>query len=111
MKIMTVYYLVLLMLLNWVIYSFFTEYRKAEGTGFERLLNAARGSATMLWSKFCIFVGSLASVAMGAADAFDMPEVKSQIQAYLTPEHTALLLIAVSVVTQWARARTLSDHK
>lgn len=108
---MTVYYLVLLMLLNWVIYSFFHEYSKADGTGFERLVNAARGSATMLWSKFCIFVGSLASVAMGAADAFNMPEVKQQIQAYLTPEHTALLLIGVAVMTQWARSRTLSDDK
>jgi hypothetical protein len=109
MKIMTIYYLVLLAVLNWVVYSFITEYKKAEGSGFERLINAARGSATVLWSKFVIAVGAVASVLMGAADALNMPEVKTSIQIYLTPEHTALLLIGVAVVTQWARGRTLSD--
>jgi hypothetical protein len=106
---MTLYYLVLLAILNWVVYSFAVEYRRSEATGFQRVLDAAKGSATILWSKFVVLVGALSSILMGAADTLNMPEIKMTIEKYLTPEHMALVLVGVAVITQWARQRTLED--
>lgn len=107
MSYMTIYYLILLAIMNWVVYSLVTEFRRAEGTLFERLIKAAMGSATILWSRFVVFVSAAASVLVGAADAMNLPEVKQTIQTYLTPEHTALLLICIAVLTEMFRKRTL----
>ncbi len=48
-----------LAILAFVVYvavTFYLDFRKVPGTTTERLLIAARDSATVLWAKFCILV-------------------------------------------------------
>jgi hypothetical protein len=75
--------------------------------GWRRWLNAAQGSATILWAKFCIFVGALAGLLSQAADYLGDPSVSQAIQSRSSRNMWRSSLIFVSVVSIWARKRTL----
>ncbi len=89
---------------GWTLYS---QYRASTATGWRRYLDAAEGSATILWQKFVIAVTALAGVLSQAADYFNDPSISSAIQSVLKPQYVAAFTIAVALVTIWARKRTL----
>jgi hypothetical protein len=83
------------------------QYVSATGTIWQRLLQAAQGSATILWAKFTILVAALAGWLGEGATYLGDPSIASAIQAALKPEYVAIFTIFVMVVTVWARKRTL----
>ena len=89
---------------GWTVY---TEYRASTNTGWKRWLDAAEGSATILWAKFVMAVGALAGGLSQFADYLGEPSISSAIQSVLKPQYVAAFVIFVAVVTVWARKRTL----
>ncbi len=88
--------------------TFYIEYVKSTAvTTWAKFLDATKGSATILWSRFVIVIGSVAGFAGQAADALGEPSVSSAIQAALKPEYVAAFLVIVSLITIFARKRTL----
>jgi hypothetical protein len=89
---------------GWTIY---TEYSASKETGFHRWIDAAEGSATILWSKFVMIVTALAGLLAEGADYFNAPGVGDAIKAVMKPEYVMAGMILISLVTVWARKRTL----
>jgi hypothetical protein len=84
------------------------QYRKATGSTWERLLSAGKESATILWGKFCILLSGLIASLDSLADLLNMPELKTYIEMALgNPKAVAGVMLALSVVTIYARKRTL----
>jgi len=91
----------------YIVTVFVMEYREARGSVWERLLEAARDSATILWQKFVIIVAAGGASLGQFTDLIDQPELKSGIQAAMKPEYVAAFTIAVALISWWARKRTL----
>ncbi len=86
----------------------YLEYRKTSGSTWDRLLDTARNSATILWSKFCILLAGIVGSLDSIADLAGMPELKTFIDNWLgNPKVIAGVMLALSLVTFAARKRTL----
>jgi len=91
---------------GWTLYS---EYKNStENPGWHRWLDAAQGSATILWSKFVMLVGSLTGLLVSVTDYFNEPAISNAIKTYMTPQAWTAVMLAVTVITIWARKRTIS---
>jgi len=88
-------------------YRFVQRYRAAEGSTWDKLLIAAKGSATVLWSYVVMAGGYGFTWSINAADAFNLPDVRMWIQAHLSPELFGVALVTVALVSFLARLRTL----
>lgn len=91
----------------WIVGTYIYVLTTETGTWWERLLKAARDSATILWAKFGIAVGAMVSGAVTLSDAAGDPQIGTAIQKYLTPDVAGGILVAAMVVTVIARKRTL----
>jgi hypothetical protein len=80
----------------------------AAGSMRQRLWAAARHSATVLWARFCVAVAALVDVLVWIADLLNAPGVAGAIQSYLSPSVVAGIMIAIAVITEIARRRTLA---
>ena len=96
-----------LAILAYIAYRVVLNYRAAEGTVWERLIVAAKNSATVLWQYVVIAGGTLLGWSVQLADALNMPEVRSVIQDNLKPEYVGLALVGIAIITVVARLRTL----
>jgi len=67
-----------------------------------------RHSLTILWARCVALVGLVLAFSDPLLDLFSLPGVKEQIQAILDPKFVPLYLIAIAVVTELARRRSLS---
>lgn len=103
-----IFALALLGFVLWFGLVFFMDYRAATGTTWQRLLAAARQSATVLWSKFVMLVSLLIAGLDQIADWLGQPELADKIQAVLNPKLVPFYLIGIAVITIWARKRTLA---
>lgn len=88
-------------------YKFVGRYQAADGTVWNKLLTAGMGSASVLWSWLTMFGGYLMVWTVNAADAFNLPDVRSWVQAQLSPEMFGVALLTVALVSFFARLRTL----
>jgi len=88
-------------------WRFVQNYRAATGTRWERTLAAAKDSATVLWSYIVMAGGYLLTFTVNAADAFNLPDVRTWIQGHLTAEMFGIALVTVALVSFFARMRTL----
>lgn len=89
---------------GWTIYS---EYKASAKTGWQRWLDAAEGSATILWAKFVMGVGAVTGALTSLADYFNEPSISSTIQSVLKPQYVAVFVVFIGIITVWARKRTL----
>lgn len=89
------------------IYEFVTSYKASTNTGFQRILDGARGSATILWVRFVFIVGMGIDAMAALADFLGAPTVSAAITQYGDPKMVAALMIVIAVVTEFARRRTL----
>ena len=96
--------LVIIVYFGWTFYS---TYKAATGSTFERAVAAAKGSATILWARFVALVGLATGGLASGADLLGDPSVGQAIQAYAKPQYVAGALVLIAVVTTWARKRTL----
>lgn len=94
-------------ILGYLGYTLYTQYRASSATGWHRYLDAAEGSATILWQKFVMVVSVAAGGLASIAEYFNEPSISSAIQAALKPQYVAAFMVFVAVITIWARKRTL----
>lgn len=97
----------LILLGVYFLYSMVSGYIESAGTVWGRVLNAGKGSATIVWARFVVIVNSGIAVLAGAADFVKSPEVSSALQTYGGPKVVAAIMIGVAVVSELARRRTL----
>lgn len=101
-----------------VIFDFVRSYLASATTGWARLLDAGRGSATILWSQIGFAIAAIVAAldqvmdwicqltgTPGADDA-----IKSAIQQVVTPTTAAIALAAYALITAIARMRTLNKN-
>ena len=88
--------------------DFIVGYANATGTFWDRALTAGKGSATILWQRLVIFTSGLSALLVELATYFNVPQIDSAIQAVLKPQYIGFFTIAVAVVTEFARRRTLT---
>jgi len=101
--------LILLAALIYVVADFLRSYWTATGNVWQRLLAAGRQSATILWQRFTIALAALADVLVWLADLFNAPGVAEPIKSVLQPQYVAVFVVAVAIVGELARRRTLQS--
>ena len=88
-------------------YTMAKTYQATPGTALQKIIAAARGSLTILWSRFVALVG-LATVGLtNVADFAGDPAVGAAIQTYLKPQYVAAAMVIIAIITEYARKRTL----
>ena len=105
----TILVLILLAVVIYLIYRVVTQYRAATGTTWQRLLDTARGSATVLWQYVVILGGFVVSGLAYLSEVANMPEVSSWIKTVVQPEYAGLAVAVIAGVSIVARLRTLGD--
>jgi hypothetical protein len=102
--------LIVLAIVGYVVVDFVREWRKAEGSLWDRLVAAGKGSATILWARFTIIVGALADLLVEVADWLNAPGVADGIKMVLQPEYVGAFIVAVALISEVARRRTLGKE-
>ncbi|HEY1361496.1 MAG TPA: hypothetical protein VGF60_04580 [Xanthobacteraceae bacterium] len=83
------------------------SFTRAAGSLWQRLLAVGKQSSTLLWQRFVVLVAGLADALAWAADLLGEPSVASALQAHLKPSTVAAVMVAVAIVSELARRRTL----
>ena len=99
--------LILLAALLYVVVDFLRSFRAAAGTVWQRLLATGKQSATILWQRFTIAVVSFADAIVWLADLLNAPGVAEPIKSVLQPQYVAAFVMAVAIISELARRRTL----
>lgn len=99
--------LVLLASFLYVAWDFYADYRAAAGTVWQRLLASGKESATILWTRFTVLVTALSNSLVWVAGLLGAPGVEDSIKAALQPAYVAGFVVAIAIVTELARRRTL----
>lgn len=95
-------------LIAYIVWNVYSQYRTASGTTWERLLSAARNSATMLWAKFVLFVSGFVANLDTIAGMLGGDDAKNFINSYISnPKEIAAIMASIALVSMWARLRTL----
>lgn len=94
-------------LAGWFIYDMGKRYVAAQGTTWDRILSAGKGSATIAWSKLTAALAALSGGAAYLGDWLGDPTLTGAVQAILKPELIPFFMLGVALVTIWARKRTL----
>jgi hypothetical protein len=83
-------------------------FTSAAGNVRQKLWAAARHSATVLWARFVVVVAAGVDALIWIADVLGAPGVAGAIQSYLSPSVVAGLMIAIAVISEIGRRRTLN---
>lgn len=94
-------------LVGYFVYLFVRGFRDATGTLWERLLGAAKGSASILWAYVLGAAGAILAFAAKVAMFVNLPEVAQFIQVSVPVEYVGGALIAIAVINVLSRLRTL----
>jgi hypothetical protein len=97
------------------VYDFIVSYRKSTNSGWQRVWDAGKGSATIVWQQLGLMVAGLLAASSSVTDwvcsLINDPSaaesVKSIIGAYVTPTTAGAAMAVFTLVTVWARLRTL----
>ena len=92
---------------GWITYSFISSYLESSGDRWTRFLFAFRYSYTILWARFTMAVGFATAFLVNAADYFNLPGVSDVLQQYMTPTTVSMVGVAIMIVTEIARRRSL----
>lgn len=91
----------------YIFFDFITSYAAATGTVWQRLLQTGKNSITILWQRFVILVTGLSGGLVYLADYLNAPGVSDAIKAVIQPQYVAGFVIAVAIISELARRRTL----
>ena len=83
------------------------DFKSEKGTTWQRVLAAGRGSATIVWMRLGVIFSALTSALVSAAGYFNLPEVQTALQKYMTPEAWLAVLAVFAVIGEIARRRSL----
>lgn len=96
-------------LLAYIVYDFVAEYRAAAGTTWQRIVAAGKKTETILWARFVALVGCLTDLLVQAADWLNAPGLTDAIREAMQPQYVAGFIIAVALVTEFARRYKATD--
>lgn len=96
----------LLAVAAYIVWTFSREYKEAQGTTWERALEASRDSAVILGSKLVIVGTVFVNGVVYLAQALDTGTVE-QIKVYLPAEYVAGFIVVVMIITIIARLRSM----
>ena len=105
----TVILLSVVALAIYIAFTFIREYSEAHGSTWDRLLEAARDSATILVQKITILISGIGSVAALFGEWFDIPGLKETVQSALRPEYVVAFVVVTALLSWFARKRTLGS--
>jgi len=91
----------------YIAYTFISDFLGQKGTTWQRLLSAGKDSATILWARFSLMVGTLSGALVELATYVGAPGVADGIKDALQPQYVLGFVILSSIITEWARRRTL----
>jgi hypothetical protein len=100
---------VVLAIFAYVVFDFAREYIRASGSTWDRLIAAGKGSATIVWQRFVMLISAVAGGLASLADWLNAPGLADAIKDAMTPEYVAFFMIAVAIITEIARRRTLKS--
>jgi hypothetical protein len=86
----------------------YMAYKGAAGTMVQRMLAAGKQSATILWSRFVVMVTAMTGALAWVADMAGQPSIAQAIQAAVKPQYVAMVTVAIAVIAELARRRTLA---
>lgn len=84
------------------------SYAKAEGTTWQRVVAAFRGSASIAWARVNTISLSLIGLVGDAAGWLGAPGVQDTVSPWLSPKLLVCYALAVAIGGEVARRRTLS---
>lgn len=92
-------------------YIFYREWWKTEPskTKFQRAIEAAKQSETVLWNQFVVIIAGVVAQLDNIADALNMPQLKSFIDQWFTPKTVAAVMLGVALISIKARLRSSSN--
>jgi len=100
--------LFLLAVAGYFLWNVWRGYAKAEGSVWQRLLAANKQSATILVSAFASILAGIASNLDWVGDLIGQPQVGDYLQTLVgNPKTVGVLLVGLSLLTVFARNRTL----
>jgi len=100
-----------LVLLGYFVLDVVTSYLAADGTVLRRLWVAFRGSATIVWLRLVGIVAAGIDSLVWIADALNAPQVANAVQAYGNPRIISQIILALTIIGEIARRRTLSSAR
>jgi hypothetical protein len=74
---------------------------------WERIKAWFRHSATILWARIVGLSGFVLAALEATANLFELPGIRENIQLLLDPKYVPYYIIAIALVTELARRRTL----
>lgn len=74
---------------------------------WQRIKAWFKHSATILWARIVGLGGLVFAVLEATADLFELPGIRENIQLLLDPKYVPYYIIAIALVTELARRRTL----
>ena len=78
---------------------------------WEKTKSWFKHSATILWARIVALGGVLFAALGTVGDVFDFPGVKENIQVLLDPHYVPYYMIAIALITELARRRTLKKDE
>ena len=93
----------------YIAFTFIREYREAQGSTWDRLLEAGRDSATILVQKIAILISGIGSVTALLGEWLDIPGLKEAVQSALKPEYVVAFVVVTALVSWFARKRTMGS--
>lgn len=91
----------------YVVYVYVREFREAVGTVWQRAVEAAKDSATVLWNGFIAAASATTLAAEHVATFLNLPEVATFINQSVPVRYVAWAFLGITVVTIIARLRSL----
>ncbi len=115
MSFATIVALIALALIAAVVGDFIWAYWKATSSGWQRVWDAGRGSATIVWQQLGLVAAALVTaggkitdwICALVNDPSAADNIKSAIGSYVSPASVGIAMTAFIAVTIWARSRTL----
>ncbi len=92
----------------WFVFDMVRLYSTAQGSTAQRLLSAGQGSLTIFVNRFIAIITAIAgALASFVTDYLNDPTLAGYIKAMLQPEYVAGFLVVCTMLSIWARKRTL----
>lgn len=91
-----------------LLFDFYTSYRKAEGTVWQKLLGAGKTSASILQARVFAIGGIALNGITDLSDMIGNPALKAMIDQYINAPAVGWTMVAMAFVAEWARRRRLS---
>lgn len=93
--------------LAYVVYALGRRFMAAEGTMWERVVGAFKGSATIAVAYAEMIVAALPIALYALAEAIDDPGMQASLEALIPPDWKPVITFGFAFAVYWARKRTL----